>query len=87
MTKFLINEQAFTELALNEQLNLLQKHGAYIGKRKLGNIKIMLFQLSGFYVEVQYKKYRKEVHQLLSSENVNVLDAYLDQVNIKGFEN
>ncbi len=83
MTKKLIGLLEFKELSLNHQLDLLQKDGVYVGKRKLNQLHIILFQLNGFYVEVYYKQYRKEVNYLVSSDQTEILIPYLDQVQVR----
>jgi hypothetical protein len=44
-----------------------------------------LFQLHGFYVEVFYKQYRKIIDHIITSDSTEILHPYLDQINIRDF--
>jgi hypothetical protein len=73
----------FEELSDKEQLDRLQSDGVYVGKRKTEGRVAVLFQLHGFYVEVLYNKYRTEVHEIKIASSTEILQPYLEQVNIK----
>jgi hypothetical protein len=64
-------------------LEVLHKHGVYIGKRKVEHRTVMLFQLHSFYVEVYYKQYRKIIDYIITSDSTDILHPYLDQINIR----
>jgi len=72
----------FKLLSEREQLDLLQKEGAYIGKRKEDEHSILLFQLEGFYVEIVYQKHRSYIQQMRSFTSTVPLEPYLNQIDI-----
>jgi hypothetical protein len=86
MTKKAIGLAEFNELMENHKVDLLHRDGVYVGKRKTGNRTTVLFQLYGFYVEVFYKQYRKQIDKLVTTDNPSVLHHYIDQVKIKGLD-
>ena len=87
MTKKALSLTEFMDLPQELQFEVLHKHGAYIGKRKADKQTIVLFQLHGFYVEVYYKQYRKIIDHIITSDSTDILQPYLDQINIRDFNN
>lgn len=83
MTKKALSLTEFIDLPQELQFEVLHKHGVYVGKRKLGDETVVLFQLHGFYVEVYYKQYRKIINHIITSDNTDILQPYLDQINIR----
>ena len=73
----------FQLLPEQEQTDLLHKNGLYIGKRKEGCFIILLYQCENFYVEVVYRKYRSHVKQLHCFDSTELLDPYLEQIDVK----
>ena len=86
MTKKALSLTEFTDLPQELQFEVLHRHGVYVGKRKVSERTIVLFQLHGFYVEVHYKQYRKTIDSLHISDDTELLQPYLDQINIKDLE-
>lgn len=86
MTKKAIGLDEYKELTQDQQLNLLHRDGVYVGKRKLNNQTVVLFQLYGFYVEVFYKQYRRQIDHTMATTDVNIVQPYIDQINIKGLQ-
>jgi len=83
MTKKVLSHTEFMELPQELQFDVLHKHGVYVGKRKINKQTVVLFQLHGFYVEVYYKQYRKLIDRIVTSDNMDILHPYLDQINIR----
>lgn len=73
----------FCNLTFSEKIDLLQAEGIYVGKQKVNYSTIMLFQLYHFYVEIQYKEYRKTIASLKVTEHTDILNAYLLQIDIR----
>ncbi len=86
MTKKAIGISEFIKLDEEIQLQMLHQEGVHVGKRKVENMLVILFQLYGFYVEVYYRIYRKEVHHLIYSDSADILIPYLNQIHIKGLD-
>ena len=85
MTKKALSLSEFIDLPQELQLEILHKHGVYVGKRKINRQTIVLFQLHGFYVEVHYKQYRKTIDRLVTSADTEILQPYLEQIHIRDF--
>jgi hypothetical protein len=73
----------YSLLEIEEQLDLLQKEGVFIGKIRQDNFHKMLYQYDSFYVEITYRKYRYAVERLRCFESTRQLDPYLRQMNIE----
>lgn len=83
MTKKAIGLSEFNELSEDQQLNILHMNGVFVGKRKADKQTVVLFQLYGFYVEVFYKHYRKTIDHTITSQDADILQPYLDQVQVR----
>jgi len=73
----------FSLLEIEEQLDLLQYEGVFIGKIRQDSFLKVLYQYDSFYVEITYRKYRYAVERLRCFESTRHLDPYLKQVNIE----
>lgn len=83
MVKKTLGLVQFKELSLESQLDLLHVHGVYVGKRSVNGQVVLLFQLNHYYVEVYYHQYRKNVDRLVTSDQTDILQPYMDQINVK----
>jgi hypothetical protein len=83
MTKKAIGLIEYNELTQDQQLNLLHRDGVYVGKRKVDKQTVVLFQLYGFYVEVFYKQYRRQIDHTTATNDVSIVQPYIDQINIR----
>lgn len=86
MTKRVLHLHEFLELTQKEQFDLLHKDGVHVGKRKAAGQTVILIQLNSFYVEVYYRNYRKVIDRIVTSENTDILQDYLAQINIRGID-
>ncbi|TCJ12042.1 hypothetical protein EPD60_15915 [Flaviaesturariibacter flavus] len=86
MTKKAITPELFRDMPPDTQMNLLQRDGAYIGKRIAEGQPAILYQLQGFYVEVRYEAYRKHVEQIVASDDTALLQPYLEQVKVRDLD-
>ncbi len=86
MTKKAINLKEFNLLSKEMQLNILQRDGVHVGKRIVDAQKMILYQLYGFYVEISYKDYRKDVNFISTSESSEILEPYLNQIHIRDLD-
>ncbi|RYY88379.1 MAG: hypothetical protein EOO15_09210 [Chitinophagaceae bacterium] len=86
MTKKAIGASEYSELSDDEQLRLLHRDGVYIGKQKIDDRMRVLFQLYGFYVEVFYRHYRRDVERLHVTSDAEVLHPYIDQVDVRDLD-
>ena len=80
-----MKQQDFSKLRSSEQLDIVRNDGVYIGKRVFKNRKVILYQVHSFYVELYYRSYRKELSSILISEDLEILQPYLHQVEVPIF--
>ncbi|HEX2536539.1 MAG TPA: hypothetical protein VHK69_22505 [Chitinophagaceae bacterium] len=73
----------FERLPETEQLDVLYEKGVYIGKRKSGKRNVLLYQLDSYYVEIVYLVHRCHVIQVRCSASTDLLDPYLEQIEIE----
>lgn len=77
----------FKLLDYSEQVNLLHTEGVFVGKRKVSEYTVILFQLQTFYIEVYYTKYRKLIHHFNCGESTQMLNPYLEQIDVEDLVN
>ncbi len=73
----------FTHMSLHKKAALLYKEGVYIGKRKRRESVIVLYQIEGFYAEVFYRTYRREIDRIRCFSGTRQLDPYLTGINVE----
>jgi hypothetical protein len=73
----------FIRLTQKEQVTLLYEQGVYIGKRKQGNLVVVLYQLEGFYAEVFYRTYRRVIDRISCFSGTARLDPYLTGMDVE----
>lgn len=74
--------QEFSSLPDEQKASVLHQTGTYIGKRKLAATVVVLYQVEGFYVEVFYYEYRREIECFSCFSGTARLDPYLVQINV-----
>jgi hypothetical protein len=72
----------FRSLPLQTQERLLINNGTFLFDRKAVGIKVLLYQLSGFYVEVFYDTVTAKVCLIKSFTETEDLEAYLYKIDI-----
>jgi hypothetical protein len=60
-----------------QQANALRADGVLLAKRMIMGIKVYLYQIGNFYVEVYFNSMHNMIQGLRSFENTNELDPYL----------
>ena len=84
MTKKTLSITEFAGLINDLQIDVLHRHGVYVGKRKVDTQTVVLFQLNNFYVELYYSVYRRLIDKMITSESTEILHPYLDQIKLEG---
>lgn len=72
----------FKKLSEIEQTFCIWEAGAFVAHRLEGEHKIILFQLSAFYVEVYYNIVTKSFGGLRPFESTHQLKPYLEEIDI-----
>jgi hypothetical protein len=83
MTKKTLERKEFDDMPLDLRFEVLHRDGVYVGKRKEEEQAIVLFQLYSFYVEIFYTKYRREVSRMLTCDDTEILQPYLEQIHVR----
>ena len=77
----------FRSLSHEEQVDVLYRNGTYIGKKKVGNEIILLYQLDFYYVKIFYSRYRENVRTICIFTSTRFLDEFLDYIDIEDLKN
>lgn len=70
------------KLPLEHQISILYEKGIYIAKRPAGGCKALLYAIGHQYAEITYITYRCEIDKIVYSSGVELLDPYLEQIDI-----
>jgi hypothetical protein len=73
---------AFNNSCKKDKINTLLKTGVYLAERKAGFLRIMLYQINDFYVEVFFLKWRKTVIGFKIFQSTDKLTPYLQKIDI-----
>jgi hypothetical protein len=82
-----MNLYEFELLSEHEQVEVLYNKGVFLGKRKVGEFSVVLYQVDAFYIEILYKKYRYYINRTRCFTSTKLLDPYLIQVDINDLVN
>ena len=77
-----MTHQKFNQLTRQQKRNTLLRFGAFISDRKLGPMRIMLYQLESFYVEVYFFKWSKSVAWFSTFKSTDKLNPYLQKIDL-----
>lgn len=75
--------EEFETLTESQQLGLLYEQGVYIGKCMKEASVVILLQLESFYVEVFYRKYRRNIQRVHAFTSPEKIDDYLELIDIE----
>lgn len=73
---------SFDALTNEQKRSLLLKRGVILGRRTYNEFKTTLFALDNIYVEVLYNIETKNMACMRSSDSIELLDPYLDAIDI-----
>ena len=65
-----------------EQANVTWKHGAFIAVADKGALKVLLYQIGSFYVEVYYNCELGKIEEFRSFDSTDQLDPYLAAIDL-----
>jgi len=77
----------FRSLSYEEQVDVLYREGIYIGKKKVGNEIILLYQLDHYYVKIFYSRYRENVQNICIFTSTRFLSGFLNHIDIEELKN
>ena len=73
----------FIALSKEEKKIILFKEGAPIATRRIPGLKVFLFQLPDFYVEIHCAIESKEIKEFMMYRDAEYLTPYLNSIQIK----
>ena len=79
-----MNRKKFSSLPKKAKTNALLRAGAFLAERKLGIMRVMLYQVDNFYTEVFFFKWGKNAIGFRSFSSTNHLKPYLQQIDLTG---
>lgn len=65
-----------------EQANITWKYGAFIAVADKGPLKVLLYQINSFYVEVYYNCELGKIEEFRSFDSTDQLDPYLAAIDL-----
>jgi len=72
----------FKHLTKNQKKTTVLRHGSFLCEKSYGLFRTMLYQVDGFYVEVYFTRFSKEVLWFRSFDSTKNLQPYLQQIDI-----
>lgn len=66
----------------DEQANITWTHGAFIAVADKGSLKVLLYQIDSFYVEVYYNCELGRIEEFRSFDSTDQLDPYLAAIDL-----
>ncbi len=79
-----MTRQRFSSLSKKAKKSALLRSGAFLAERKLGFLRVMLYQVDNFYTEVYFFKATKNLIGFRSFFSTNKLNPYLHQIDLSG---
>jgi hypothetical protein len=77
-----MDTNTFDALSNEQKRSLLLKRGVILGRRAYNEFKTTLFALDNIYVEVLYNVETKNMACMHCSDSLELLDPYLDTIDI-----
>lgn len=65
-----------------EQANVTWKHGAFIAVADKGTLKVLLYQIDSFYVEVYYNCELGRIEEFRCFDSTDQLDPFLEAIDL-----
>lgn len=72
----------FYSLSREEQKQMVQDKGVQLVSRNMYDVQLRLYELGGLYVECYYDKATEVILPLRSFRTPDLLDPYLDEIDI-----
>ncbi|MGK7389219.1 MAG: hypothetical protein ACNS60_02675 [Candidatus Cyclobacteriaceae bacterium M2_1C_046] len=77
-----MNILEFNHLTFDEKCENIATEGRYLSFRYIENMKIYLYAIDDFFVEISFSPYHHKVVGIDAFNNVDLLNPYLEFVNI-----
>ena len=82
ITIWVMTFNQFKYLSEDDQESLLWKRGVEIGRKTNAHYHYILYQVDGFYMEIQCAMLQGTIMQIACFEDVDLLEPYLRKINI-----
>lgn len=77
-----MTHRKFSSLTKKQKKTTLLKTGVFLAERKLGFLKVMLYEVNSFYVEVFFFSWSKTAIGFRTFQSVNALQPYLRTIDL-----
>lgn len=72
----------FNHITFEEKCELIAVEARYLSYRYIENMKIYLYALENYFVEISFSPYHHKIVSIEAFNNVELLDPYLEFINI-----
>ena len=83
---FMVSLQDFRVMHFEEKCDLVTYTGQYLMHRFLGDVKVFLYHVDGFFIEVFYSPRYQKVMMINAFDHSIGLDTYLETVSLTDLE-
>ncbi|PKR80263.1 hypothetical protein CW751_10435 [Brumimicrobium salinarum] len=77
------DKKEFRSLSLPKRYRVVQEEGEYIGVRQLGDHRVHLYAVCGFYVELWILFSIQQIHWIEIQENQSIINEYGSNINVR----
>lgn len=77
-----MNLLEFNHTTFEDKCELIAVEGRYLSYRYVENMKIYLYALEDFFIEISFSPYHHKIISVDAFNNIDMLNPYLDFVNI-----
>ena len=77
-----ISLKEFCSLSQKNQQEVLHEFAVCVGERNFSKYKILLYQVSSFYVEMKYDKRKRVNEEFVPFDSTDLLMPYLQDIDI-----
>lgn len=76
----------FNHISFEEKCELIAVEAKYLSYRYVDNMKIYLYALEDYFVEISFSPYQHKITNITAFNNTDLLTPYLEFVNIGGLK-
>lgn len=73
----------FNHISFEEKCEFIAVEGKFLSYRYIDNMKIYLYAINNFFVEISFSPYHHKIMSVDAFNNLNLLNPYLEFVNIE----
>lgn len=81
--KYTMTLLEFNHILFEEKCEFIAAEGKFLSYRYIDNMKIYLYAINNFFVEISFSPYHHKIMSVDAFNNLNLLNPYLEFVNIE----